>query len=78
MATISLQVKDFLPHGGFEQENPEAVVIAIWHDENGVFHESAIYKWETAADNTEVYLYLSGERQTSPLAAQLARKGKLE
>lgn len=47
-----------------EDEPDNAVVFAIWHDDNEGFHERPIYKNSTAADDTKHYLYL-GDENTS-------------
>ncbi len=54
------ELKDML-----EGEPDEAIIFAIWHDENGTFREKPIYKSATAADDSEHYLYLGSDRKTN-------------
>ena len=54
------QVKDLKEM--LEGEPDDAVVFAIFHDENGKFKERPVYKSSTAADDSEHYLYLGDER----------------
>ena len=54
---ICLTPKDFLD---MKHEKPDATVFAIWHDKEGGFHKSTVYKWESSHDD-DVYLYLSGD-----------------
>jgi len=53
---IQWAVKDLKE--ALEGEPDDAVVFAIYHDDNKKFCERPVYKNSTAADETEHYLYL--------------------
>jgi hypothetical protein len=56
------QVKDIIED--LRQYPEDAVVFAIWHDDNKEFHERPIYKTVETMTPNEVYLYLGKDRQT--------------
>lgn len=53
---INFTVKDL--RDMLDGEADDALVFAIYHDEDGVFCERSIYKTAAEADDKEYYLYL--------------------